>query len=85
MHFSTLFIAASSASFAAAICPGFNYGVGSQQKLSDTVYRWTIYDDSCKAVDSLTTSRNPCDTSTFGCTPDPITFNRYTNTFTGLV
>ncbi|KAF9541908.1 hypothetical protein CPC08DRAFT_824331 [Agrocybe pediades] len=74
---------------ATAVCPGFNFAVGNQQKLGgiDDASRWTIYDDSCNAVDSLTTflGQNPCDTTTFGCSPPPIIFNRYTNTFTGLV
>ena len=41
----------------------------------------TVYDDSCKAVDSLTTNKNPCTQGTFGCSPPPVIFNRYTNTF----
>ncbi|KAF9556825.1 hypothetical protein CPC08DRAFT_669374 [Agrocybe pediades] len=72
---------------AVAVCPGFNFAVGNQQKLGgiDNASRWTIYDDSCNPVDSLTTNQNPCDSTTFGCSPPPIIFNRYTNTFTGLV
>lgn len=31
------------------------------------------------------TTGNPCDQGTFGCTPPPITFNSYKNTFSGLV
>ena len=44
-----------------------------------------VYDDSCNHVDSLTTNGNPCDSGTFGCSPPPVIFNRYTNTFTHLV
>ena len=44
-----------------------------------------VYDDSCNHVDSLTTTGNPCTSGTFGCTPPPITFNSYKNTFSGLV
>ncbi|KAJ3561981.1 hypothetical protein NP233_g9856 [Leucocoprinus birnbaumii] len=69
----------------AAICPGFNYGIGNVQDLGSGFKRWTVYDDSCKAVDSLTTTGNPCTSGgTFGCTPPPITFNWYKNTFTKL-
>ncbi|OAL56966.1 hypothetical protein IQ07DRAFT_582246 [Pyrenochaeta sp. DS3sAY3a] len=68
-----------------AICPGFNYGIGNVQNLGNGINRWTIYDSGCRAVDSLTTNKNPCDSGTFGCSPPPIIFNRYTNTFTGLM
>ncbi|KAJ4300799.1 hypothetical protein N0V90_002887 [Kalmusia sp. IMI 367209] len=84
MHFSTILIAASSAGSALAICPGFNYGIGGQQKLSSTVSRWNVYDDNCKVVDSLTTTKNPCTQGIFGCSPPPIKFNSYKNTFNGL-
>jgi NAD dependent epimerase/dehydratase family enzyme len=85
MHFSTLMIAPFAAGFASAICPGFNFGVGNRQDLGNGISKWTVYDDSCRAVDSLTTSKNPCTTGTFGCTPAPVTFNQYTNTFSKLV
>ncbi|KAM6498825.1 hypothetical protein JOM56_006773 [Amanita muscaria] len=65
------------ASQVAAICPGFNYGIGNLQR--------TVYDDSCNAVDGLTTNQNPCTEGIFGCTPPPITFNRYTNSFSHLM
>lgn len=93
----------------AAICPGYNYGIGNQMKLGSGVSRCTssgsffsafspillvtdvvwactgdVYDDSCKVVDSLTTTGNPCTQGIFGCTPPPVTFNEYTNTFTHL-
>lgn len=42
-----------------------------------------VYDDGCNVVDSLTTTTNPCDSGTFSCTGSPITFNGYTNTFSG--
>lgn len=41
----------------------------------------TVYDDSCNAVDGLVTDENPCTQATFGCSPPPIRFNKYTNTF----
>jgi hypothetical protein len=44
-----------------------------------------VYDDSCNQVDGLTTTGNPCTNGIFGCSPPPITFNRYTSTFTGLM
>ncbi|EIM79477.1 uncharacterized protein STEHIDRAFT_116522 [Stereum hirsutum FP-91666 SS1] len=72
---------------AAAICPGYNYGVGSAQdqgKLGDSkVTRWNIYDDGCKVVDGLTTTTNPCDSGTFSCTGSPVTFNGYKSSFNG--
>ena len=43
-----------------------------------------VYDDSCNQVDGLTTSGNPCDQGIFGCSPPPVIFNRYTNTFNHL-
>ncbi|KAH6867445.1 hypothetical protein BKA70DRAFT_1494279 [Coprinopsis sp. MPI-PUGE-AT-0042] len=85
MHFLTLLIVPLAASFAVAICPGFNYGIGNQQDLGNGVSRWTVYDTSCAAKDSLTTNLNPCTQGIFGCSPPPIIFNRYTNTFTGLI
>ena len=83
MHFSTLTFV-SLAGYAAAICPGFNYGIGNQQRLSATVSRWTVYDASCRAVDGLTTTENPCTSGTFGCSPPPVRFNSYHSTFSGL-
>jgi hypothetical protein len=90
---------------AAAICPGFNYGIGNVQNLGNGVNRCklfliklcktltvmayffvgSVYDDSCNQVDGLTTTGNPCTQGIFGCTPPPITFNRYTSTFSGLM
>ncbi|TFK68304.1 hypothetical protein BDN72DRAFT_898253 [Pluteus cervinus] len=73
------------ADVALSICPGFNYGIGNVQALGGGVNRWTIYDDTCSPVDSLTTNENPCTAGIFGCSPPPIIFNRYTNTFSGLI
>jgi hypothetical protein len=92
---------------AAAICPGFNYGIGNVQNLGNGVNRckiflirafkndWrlirryffvgSVYDDNCNQVDGLTTTKNPCTQGIFGCTSSPITFNRYTSTFSGLM
>ncbi|KAF9036750.1 hypothetical protein BJ165DRAFT_1505693 [Panaeolus papilionaceus] len=73
----------------AAICAGFNFGIGNvirQGKIGDAqVSRWNVYDDSCNVVDGLTTTGNPCTSGIFGCTPAPVKFNRYTNSFTKLV
>ena len=44
-----------------------------------------VYDDGCNVADELLTNGNPCDSGTFGCSPPPVIFNRYTNTFTHLV
>ncbi|KAH6911988.1 hypothetical protein BKA70DRAFT_1184522 [Coprinopsis sp. MPI-PUGE-AT-0042] len=85
MRFSTLIVAPLAASFAAAICPGFNYGIGNQQALGNGVSKWTVYNAGCGAVDSLITAGNPCNQGIFGCSPPPVIFNRYTNTFSGLV
>ncbi|KAJ7596084.1 hypothetical protein C8J56DRAFT_395090 [Mycena floridula] len=68
----------------AAICPGFNFGIGNAMDLGGGIKRWDVYDDSCKVVDSLTTNENPCDQGTFSCSPPPIHFTGYKSTFTGL-
>jgi hypothetical protein len=44
-----------------------------------------VYDASCKRVDGLTTVGNPCTQGVFGCSPPPVTFNRYKSTSTGLM
>lgn len=85
MHFTSIVLAASAAGSALAICPGFNFGIGNQENLGNGISRWTVYDDSCKAVDGLTTTNNPCTQGIFGCSPAPITFNSYTSTFSGLM
>ncbi|KIM47336.1 hypothetical protein M413DRAFT_16615 [Hebeloma cylindrosporum] len=64
-----------------AICPGFNYGIGNVQSLGGG---GTFYDDSCNVVDGLTTNNNPCNEGIFACSPPPIIFDEYTNSFTGL-
>lgn len=43
-----------------------------------------MYDTNCRAIDSLTTTGNPCDSGMFGCTPAPITFNRWRYNANGL-
>lgn len=43
-----------------------------------------VYNDECAVVDGLTTNLNPCTVGTFGCSPPPIIFNEYTNTFSGM-
>ena len=50
---------------------------------SSDCYLGSVYDDGCNQVDGLTTSKNPCTEGIFGCSPPPVTFNRYTSTFTG--
>ncbi|GJE91285.1 hypothetical protein PsYK624_074340 [Phanerochaete sordida] len=67
-----------------AICPGFNYGIGNVMSEGGGVSRWNVYDDSCNVVDGLTTNENPCTQSIFGCTPPPVTFDSYKNSFNGL-
>ncbi|KAL0958452.1 hypothetical protein HGRIS_000594 [Hohenbuehelia grisea] len=84
-HFAALVFVPLFATGVSAICPGFNYGIGNQQSLGGGVSRWTVYNSACGAVDSLTTNQNPCNQGIFGCSPPPIIFNRYTNTFTGLI
>ncbi|KAF9552477.1 hypothetical protein CPC08DRAFT_674088 [Agrocybe pediades] len=70
---------------AVAVCSGFTFAIGNQQVLGplgdSTVSRWTVYDNNCKGVDGLTTTTNPCTQGIFGCSPAPIFFNSYTNTF----
>ncbi|KAH6918092.1 hypothetical protein BKA70DRAFT_1088960 [Coprinopsis sp. MPI-PUGE-AT-0042] len=84
MHFSTLLTIPLAAQFAAAICPGFNYGIGSREDLGNGVSRWRVFTTDCAGVDGLTTNQNACHQGIFGCSPPPIIFNEYTNTFTGL-
>ncbi|KAJ3860188.1 hypothetical protein EV359DRAFT_75308 [Lentinula novae-zelandiae] len=79
-----IIIASTLVTCAGAICPGFNYAVGNVIPLEDGVNRWNVYDDSCNVVDGLTTNENPCTSGTFECTPPPILFDEYTNSFTGL-
>jgi hypothetical protein len=71
-----------------AICPGFNYAIGNaipEGKIgSSPVTRWNVYDDSCNVVDGLTTTGNPCTAGIFSCSPPPIIFTGYTNSFTHL-
>ena len=50
----------------------------------DVLCAGNVYDDSCDIVDGLTTNENPCDQGIFGCSPPPILFDEYTNSFTGL-
>ncbi|EAU89946.1 hypothetical protein CC1G_08428 [Coprinopsis cinerea okayama7 len=69
---------------AIAICPGFNFGIGNVIRLDSGMNRWNVYNSDCVVVDGLTTTQNPCNSGTFGCTPAPIIFNRYTSKFNGL-
>ncbi|GJE91283.1 hypothetical protein PsYK624_074320 [Phanerochaete sordida] len=72
------------ASQVAAVCPGFNFAIGNAIPEGNGVNHWNVYDDSCNVVDGLTTNQNPCDVGIFGCSPPPVLFNEYTNSFTGL-
>ncbi|KAJ7099832.1 hypothetical protein C8R44DRAFT_810371 [Mycena epipterygia] len=67
-----------------AICPGFNFAIGNVIRQGNGINRWNVYDDGCHVVDGLTTNQNPCTEGIFGCSPPPIIFNEYTNSFTGL-
>ncbi|KAE9393210.1 hypothetical protein BT96DRAFT_229639 [Gymnopus androsaceus JB14] len=75
----SLISAATFATGVAAICSSFSYGVGNVISLSDTLNKWNVYNENCDVVDSLTTSDNPCTVGMFGCTPAPITFDKFTN------
>ncbi|KAG2002005.1 hypothetical protein CC2G_004856 [Coprinopsis cinerea AmutBmut pab1-1] len=56
---------------AIAICPGFNFGIGNVIRLDSGMNRWNVYNSDCVVVDGLTTTQNPCNSGTFGCTPAP--------------
>ncbi|TFK60607.1 hypothetical protein BDN72DRAFT_507493 [Pluteus cervinus] len=75
------------ADVALSVCPGFNYAIGNVQDLGSGYSLWRVYDADCNAVDGLTTNLNPCTSRSgiFGCSPPPILFNRYKNTYTGIV
>ncbi|KAG2011155.1 hypothetical protein CC2G_011304 [Coprinopsis cinerea AmutBmut pab1-1] len=66
---------------ATAVCDGYSFAVGNVQRLGGDINRWDVYNHRCQVVDGLTTHKNPCTTGTFGCSPSPIFFNKYTNTF----
>lgn len=100
MHALTLLLIPLTAGFAAAICPGFNYGIGNAMAQGSVTHctspqtfphapqlilSGNVYDDSCNVVDGLTTNGNPCTSGTFGCTGPPVTFNSYKNSFNGLI
>ncbi|KAL4258206.1 hypothetical protein AB1N83_010423 [Pleurotus pulmonarius] len=68
---------------ATAICPGFDFGIGNSRAIGDGLSRWDVFDDGCNVVDGLTTNINPCNQVIFACSPPPLIFNGYTNTFTG--
>ncbi|KAH8757331.1 hypothetical protein F5883DRAFT_649100 [Diaporthe sp. PMI_573] len=73
-----------SATSVSAICPGFNYGIGHVKNLGNGVSRWDVYDTDCRVVDGLSTTENVCNDGIFSCSPAPITFTRYRNSFTHL-
>ncbi|KAI0653514.1 hypothetical protein C8Q70DRAFT_927606 [Cubamyces menziesii] len=78
-------LATAASQVSADICPGFNYAIGNQIVIGDGISRWNVYDHSCNAIDGLITEENPCDAGIFGCSPPPIIFDRYTNSFSGLI
>ena len=43
-----------------------------------------VYDTDCRVVDGLSTTENVCNDGIFSCSPAPITFTRYRNSFTHL-
>ncbi|KJA20344.1 hypothetical protein HYPSUDRAFT_203839 [Hypholoma sublateritium FD-334 SS-4] len=80
---SALLVLAFAAPTATAICSGFTFGIGNLQSIGNGVNSWTVFDNSCNAVDGLITGGNPCVQGIFGCSPAPIIFNVYTSTFSG--
>jgi len=84
----TILATASLLCLVTAICPGFNYAIGNAipkgTLQGSRVTRWNVYDDSCNIVDGLLATGNPCDDGIFSCSPPPILFVGYKNTFTGL-
>ncbi|KAJ7892902.1 hypothetical protein B0H14DRAFT_960933 [Mycena olivaceomarginata] len=80
-----LLVAVALSTTVGAICPGFNFAIGNVIPQGNGINRWNVYDDSCNVVDGLTTNQNPCTEGIFGCSPPPVIFNRYTNTFSGLI
>ncbi|KAJ8074242.1 hypothetical protein PM082_012551 [Marasmius tenuissimus] len=68
-----------------AVCPESELGIGNVIRLEGQfeVYRWNVYDKDCKILDGLTTNNNPCTVGMFGCSPAPILFVSYINSFNG--
>jgi len=89
MHLSTLLFTLSAASTAVAVCPGYNWAVGSMQTQSDGSNTWTVYDDKCKATDKVTSKGNGfnvCTAGTFGCDgSSPPLINKYTRAKNNLM
>jgi len=83
MHLTTLLSTLSIASTAVAVCPGYNWAVGSMQTHSDGVNTWTVYDSKCKATEKVTSKGNGfnvCTAGTFGCDESsPPVINKYTS------
>ncbi|KAF2098317.1 hypothetical protein NA57DRAFT_77106 [Rhizodiscina lignyota] len=88
MFSSTLVLVALAASFTSvsAVCPGFNFAIG-QNFDNAGLPSWNVYNDDCSIHEPITlwTDGNPCTSGIFSCTPDPITFNQYTDGRTGLI
>ncbi|KZV61890.1 hypothetical protein PENSPDRAFT_592216 [Peniophora sp. CONT] len=69
-----------------AICSGFDFGIISVVGIptGKNVWRWVVYNNDCDPVDGMCTHNNICNfKSPFGCSPAPIFFNQYWNTFDG--
>jgi len=67
----------------AAVCANFKFAIGNVIGEGPIINRWNVYDNNCNIVDGLTTNENPCNVGIFGCSPSPIIFNQYVNTYTG--
>lgn len=65
------------------ICSGYDYGITTRHTTTDKEGTekptWVVYNANCLSVDKLDTSTNPCDSGKFGCSAEPIFFNKYTD------
>ncbi|KIJ29368.1 hypothetical protein M422DRAFT_132947, partial [Sphaerobolus stellatus SS14] len=67
------------------ICPGFDFGIGNVIHGGNGISRWNIYNNNCTIVDGLTTNENPCISGIFSCSPAPVHFTEYINTYNSRV
>ncbi|KAI5987472.1 hypothetical protein EDD15DRAFT_2580698 [Pisolithus albus] len=74
---STIAVTTLLASSAAAICPGYNFGITQTGGNADVgvckCQQWGVLDDSCNVVYQVIAS-NPCTAGVFDCSPAPVTF-----------
>ncbi|KAI6123160.1 hypothetical protein EDD16DRAFT_1704491 [Pisolithus croceorrhizus] len=71
---STIAVTTLLATFAAAICPGYNFGITQTGSNTNPDYGvWQVFDDSCNVVYQVIAT-NPCTVGVFDCSPAPITF-----------